>query len=127
MYIKDPDEGWTSGNGPSVFALNPGEGVWLQVPSTYIVTFTGQEVLHSTNPIPSGWSLKASIAPRPGIGGLPAFPFDKILRWNGSNYVQYILDPEDGWVPSAPSIRVGEGFWFQNGGAPKIWLQNLTP
>jgi hypothetical protein len=132
--INDPDDGWT---GPSSdpaavnTALNPGEGIFIQVGSQYVKTFVGEVVLDSTNSIPTGFSMKASVVPQAGLIqtdlGFPAANFDKILRWNFASqlYDQFILDPDDGWVPSQPNVRVAEGYFVQTG-ASKNWIRHFS-
>jgi hypothetical protein len=137
-YTLDPDDGWVGPGGPGdTFNLNPGEGVFVQVGSTYAVTFVGDVIQNSTNPVPAGFSLKASVVPQAGLIQTdllyPAANFDKILRWNGTAYVSYTLDPDDGWVGPGgpgdqPNIRVAEGFFIQTGAA-KVpgWVRNFVP
>ena len=111
--------------------LNPGEGIFIQVGSQYVKTFVGEVVLNSTNPVPSGFSMKASVVPQAGLIQtdllFPAANFDKVLRWNFGTqlYDQFILDPDDGWVPSQPNVRVAEGYFIQTGGT-KQWIRNFS-
>jgi hypothetical protein len=136
QYINDPDDGWTGPAGPGdVFALNPGEGVFVQVPSQYVKTFVGEVVLDSTNQIPASFSMRSSVVPQAGKVqtdlGFPAQNFDKIVRWSGTGYIQYILDPDDGWVGplgigDEPQVRVAEGFFVQNASPTKNWIRHFA-
>jgi hypothetical protein len=132
--INDPDDGWA---GPSSdpaavnTPLNPGEGIFIQVGSQYVKTFVGEVVLDSTNAIPAGFSLKSSVVPQAGLIqtdlGFPAASFDKVLRWNFASqlYEQSINDPDDGWTPSQPNVRVAEGYFVQKG-APANWIRHFS-
>ena len=127
--INDPDDGWV---GAAISTpLAPGEGFFIQVGSQYVKTFVGEVVLNSTNSVPSGFSMKSSVIPQAGLLQTdllyPAASFDKVLRWNfaGQLYDQFILDPDDGWVPSQPNVRVAEGYFIQTGVA-KNWIRNFA-
>jgi hypothetical protein len=137
QYINDPDDGWTGPSGPgNVFALNPGEGIFLQIPSgQYIKTFVGEVQLNSTNPVPNGFSLRSSVVPQAGRIQTdllyPANNLDKVFRWSGTAYTQYILDPDDGWtgplgIGDQPQLRVAEGVFIQNNSPTKNWIRNFT-
>jgi hypothetical protein len=122
----DPDQpGWTAN-----FTFNPGEGYFMNVGSQYVVTYVGEVVLNSTNPIPSGYSMRASALPQAGrlTADLlyPPNDFDTAYRFVNNAYVQFTYDPDaPGWTPSDPNIAVGEGF-FLNTGTAKNWIRNFS-
>jgi hypothetical protein len=122
----DPDDGWNN-----VVNLNPGEGYFIQVPAgpNYVKTYVGEVVLDSTNNVPAGFSLRASVVPQAGLVQtdllFPAANLDKVIKWTGSAYATSTLDPDDGWTPSQPNIAVGEGFFAQKG-APADWIRHFS-
>jgi len=122
--VNDPDDGWNN-----VFALNPGEGVFIQVPSQYIKTYVGEVQLNSTNSIPAGLSMRASVIPQAGLVQTdllyPAAALDKVIKWTGTAYSTSVNDPDDGWTPSQPSVAVGEGFFAQKSAAAN-WIRNFS-
>jgi hypothetical protein len=135
-YVNDPDDGWTGPGGiGDVFNLNPGEGVFIQIPAgpSYVKTFVGEVQLNSTNSVPSGFSMRASVIPQAGRVQTdllyPAANFDKVIKWTGSAYDTYVLDPDDGWTsnagPGEPTLKVAEGFFAQKT-APANWIRNFV-
>jgi hypothetical protein len=128
--------GWDNPN----IVLAPGEGFFLQNPrSTNVtVTFVG-EVPSGTlvNPLPAGFSLKASVVPQSGIldmspTGLqfPATDGDRIYRWTGTTYqiANYTRDDNNvlGWDnPPVATPEVGEGFFIFTPGA-KTWTRTFS-
>jgi hypothetical protein len=125
----DPDAGgWTA-----LMQVPPGTGVWLQVPvgPNYSNTFVGEVVLNSTNPIPTGFSLKSSVVPQSApiqaTLGIPLQNNDAVYFFNGVGYDVFALDPDaGGWTPSEPSPLVAQGFWVQNNsGVQKNWIRNF--
>jgi hypothetical protein len=114
--------------------VNPGDGIWIFSPagSPFTNTFVGEVKLDSTNAIPAGYSLKASVVPQAGLLqttlGYPTASGDAALIWNGIGYDVYSFDPDLGaWDPSEPNIPVGIGFWIYNNGAAKSWIRHFTP
>jgi hypothetical protein len=127
-HTYDPDDGWNN-----IVPLNPGEGYFIQVPAgpAYVKTYVGEVVLNSTNPVPSGFSLRASVIPQAGLVQtdllFPAVNLDKVIKWNGSAYVTHTLDPDDGWTGPGgqPTIKVGESFFAQKGSGTN-WVRNFS-
>ena len=126
----DPDAGgWTA-----PMQIPPGRGVWLQVPAgpIYTNTFVGDVVLNSTNPIPTGFSLKSSVVPQSALIqttlGIPLQNNDAVYFFNGTGYAIYALDPDaGGWTPNQPSPALAQGFWVQNNsGVQKSWIRNFS-
>jgi hypothetical protein len=138
QYVNDPDDGWTGPGGPgNVFALNPGEGVFLNLPAatTYVKTYVGEVVLNSTNPVPNGFSMRSSVIPQAGLVQTdllyPAGTFDRVYKFVGGAYVQYVNDPDDGWTGPGgpgqqPSLAVAEGAFFSNPSPLKNWIRNFN-
>jgi len=124
--LNDPDDGWNN-----IAVLNPGEGYFIQVPGgpNYVKTYVGEVVLNSTNNVPSGFSIRSSVIPQTGLVQsdllYPAANLDKVIKWTGSAYQTSTLDPDDGWVPSQPTINVGEGFFAQKGVSAN-WIRNFV-
>ena len=127
----DPDAGgWTA-----PLALNPGDGAWLQVPvgPNYTNTYVGEVVLDSTNPIPTGFSLKGSVVPQAALLqttlGIPLQNSDAVYFFNGVLYDIFAIDPDaGGWTPAEPTNIIAGGFWVQNNsGVPKQWIRHFTP
>jgi hypothetical protein len=126
----DPDAGgWTV-----PMTLKPGEGAWLQVPvgPPFTNTYVGEVLLNSTNPIPTGFSMKGSsvpqVAPIQATLGIPLQNNDAVYFFNGVGYDIFAIDPDaGGWTPSEPSPLVAQGFWVQNNsGTAKTWIRNFA-
>ncbi len=120
--------------------LNPGEGAWLESPSSFTLTFTG------TPHVPV---LPLSIAPGSsylvsrqtnGIGtyenivGLPPTAGVRVFQWTGSGYHMSSFDPDlGGWDPAEPSAAVGEALWIQPAGSsgpppvPQSYFIDIVP
>jgi len=138
IYFKDPDQGWTDANtsNPGSFVLNPGEGVFIHASATYVKTYVGEVVLNSTNPVPAGFSMRASVIPQAGLVqtdlGYPAGVNDKFSKFENNAYHIYFVDPDQGWTdantsnPVEPSVAVGEGGFIQNAGTSKNWVRNFN-
>jgi hypothetical protein len=124
--VFDPDDGWT----PNV-PLNPGEGAFIQVPAgpNYVKTYVGEVILNSTNNVPAGFSIRGSVIPQTGLVQTdllyPAVNLDKVIKWTGVAYQTFVLDPDDGWTPSQPTIQVGESFFAQKGVSAN-WIRNFS-
>jgi len=138
-YAKNKNTGltnWTP-DGP----LNPGVGVWVRTPvgsGTKTAVFVGnvlQGVNHNPN-IPAGGGFALLGSMKPVQGGLttdlkyqPALN-DTVYIYNGVGYNQssYAKNKNTGltnWVPSEPTIQIGQGFWLKTV-AGSVWNQNFT-
>jgi hypothetical protein len=136
--------GWidASFNAAQPPALPPGKGFFFYNPgAATTVTFVGQVVPGpgATNALalPAGYSLIGS--PLPAAAAVDAAPLSlpkldglQMLQWNGKGYVYSSYDSGfGGWVDSAfvtkaaPTIGIGEGFFFYNPGAASSWNQSL--
>lgn len=107
--------GWDNAN----MVMAPGEGFFVLLKGAdTTITFVG-EVMQGTlsNPLPKGFSLRASQVPQAGklqadlkftpAAGDTIYTFDP-----ASGYTIYAFDPDlGGWDPSDPQIAVGQAFW----------------
>jgi len=109
--------GWDDGS----VTLEPGEGALAFNPTadTLTWTFIGDVAEGSlSNPVPAGFSLKASQVPQAGVVdtdlGLPVADGDSIFRLVDGAYVgsSYFF----GWDVE-PNVNVGEGFFVFKGAA----------
>ena len=97
----------------------PGEGALLFNPTSDYrpLSFVGNVLQGSfSTPIPSGFSLRSSLIPKPGrlFGDLdfPAMEGDVIHIFDREKQ-DYVLHPYDAekWAADSPVIGVGESFW----------------
>jgi hypothetical protein len=115
----------------------PGEGVFVFNPSTsptgnLTVTFVGEVPQGSlSNPLPQGFSIKASQVPQAGpvtTLGLPGVQGDIIYEWDPvtDKYIASSFDDIDNtWLPQVPNIAVGEAFFlFKN--AAGTWNRTFS-
>jgi hypothetical protein len=113
--------------------LPPGTGAFLFVPNSTTVTFVGEVPQGSlTNSISANFSLLSHIVPQ-SIGleaaGLTGGDGDQVLFWDAANQrfkdaIVYIGGL--GWLPNDPTPAVGEGFFYFNAGAAKLWTRNFS-
>jgi hypothetical protein len=125
--------GWhpQSGNtNDPVLNLPLGEGFLIWTPERWTNIFIGEVPQGSlTNPVPAGYSLKASIVPQAGSLtslGFPALPNDEV--WRGVPPIlsfYYFEEFTYVWYPTEPILSVGEGF-FLYAVDSRIWLRNFT-
>jgi hypothetical protein len=130
------------GTGPAATAeVLPGRGAFVFNPNAagtapLTLTFVGEVPQGNlSNPIPTGFSIKASQVPQAGkpetLGTLPGALGDKIFRYNKAQQTYYTASnfiPGAGWVPATQPIEVGEAFFFfrapQNGAA--AWTRTFS-
>jgi hypothetical protein len=120
-------------NSPSE-RLVPGEGSIFYNPTSDYKThsFVG-DVLHgqASIPIPSGFSMRSSVIPRPGHLvedlGFPIAEGDVIHLFDRDQQ-KYNLHPyEDGkWKAGPPILSVGESFWVAKS-EPGNWVEKFVP
>jgi len=111
----------------------PGEGAIIFNPTSDYrpLSFMGN-VMHGSFsvPIPSGFSMRSSLVPRPGQLvadlGFPMTDGDVIHLFDREKqkYVLYKYDAER-WESDPPVIGVAESFWVAKT-APGTWKQNLV-
>ena len=115
--------------------VNPGEGFFFNLPSgTATLTFVGDVPQGNlTNGISANYSLLSSVVPQVVAIDNPAFNFpvadgDTVLQWNSN--AQTFAEPLSyidglGWLPNAPTITVGEGF-FYNSLSSRNWTRSFS-
>jgi hypothetical protein len=123
--------GWDVGGDVT---LSPGEGGFYMSPIATTLTFVG-EILQGrlTNTLPIGqYVIRSAMVPQAGTPsalGIPGEDGDILQLYHGSNsaYVYDSLVP--GWVPSEPTIGVGEPFWYKKAWASKTnqWILEYWP
>jgi len=125
--------GWAGGVAAANAALNPGGGVFVQVPSAATVTVVGNVLQGAlAKPYPAGFSILSSKVPQAGLlqtdlGYAPGSG-DLVYKFNsaGQNYPPASsYGTKGGWAPSQPSMGVGEAFFLSStlGGT---WTRNFT-
>jgi hypothetical protein len=133
------DLGWYPLSGDTndpVLNLPPGEGFFIWTPTNWTATFVG-EVAQGVliNPLLANYSLKASMVPQAGLLQtdllFPPFAGDQVWRWVRPGFSPYAYDNLDGgWVPSEPSVAVGEGFFLYRSPDQATtnhwWVRNFT-
>jgi len=118
--------------------LNPGEGAFVNCPNNTNLTFVGEVVTGSTNPIPAGFSLKGSVVPQStNLTALkfPAGDGDLIYKFNASSQA-YLPSTSFidgfGWDgvegTNGPSISVGESVFVfrQPSNGSTNWVRNFV-
>lgn len=122
--------------GANTMTLNPGEGFFVKngTAADVKLTFVGEVVQGPavTLSIPNGYSLLGSPIPQEGKlktdlqlpikNGQAVFLF----KADGSGYDKRSFS-FGSWIGGEPTLRVGEGFWFNSGttGATN-WTRNFT-
>ena len=113
--------------------LGAGEGAIVFNPSTDYksLSFVG-DVLQGTHstPIPAGFSLRTSLAPRPGrLDTDLGFPIDEgdVVHVFDRDKQAYVLHPftNGAWSPHPPVMGVGESFWIAKKEA-RNWQSNIS-
>jgi hypothetical protein len=129
--FDDIDLAWVPDGNVS---LAPGEGGFFVSPVAATLTFVGEVRQGSlTNSLPKNTKvIRASIVPQAGRIttdlGLPAEPGDQAFLY-ANGFTSYTFDDIDlAWVPSEPSVVVGQGFFFtKNPAATQTnWIRNFT-
>ena len=117
--------------------INPGEGFFINLPlgATATLTFVGEvpQGANLSNPISANYSLLSSIVPQAislddPAANFPAQDGDIVLQW--SPLTQGFRAPLSyidgvGWVPTAPTPAVGEGF-FYNTLTARTWTRTFS-
>ena len=105
-------------------------------------TFAGTVILSQSPSLVVGYSVVASAPPIAGAldsanFSMPLQSGDGIILWNGGGYSTYAFvnygpgytwqAPDGSYSDTAPSVSVGQGFFYSNGQAsPEVWTQNLV-
>ena len=109
--------------------LLPGSGIFYQAGAAFTNTFVGNVMTGNlSNPIPAGFSLKASRAPvsdtLDGLG-LPGSFGDTVYAFrNGAYQSSTYLGTWSALTP--PNVAVGEAFWVQASAAGN-WTRSFSP
>jgi len=119
----------TNWSNPDVLP-GPGEGAFLFNPGKTAVTLTflGKVLpAGTTNNIPSGYSLRSSVAPIPGqldtALGMPVAVGDVVYRYDSKKgYLVSVYGPT-GWTLK-PVLKVGESFFIQKM-TPASWTNSV--
>jgi hypothetical protein len=137
-FINGP--GWLAGGS---ITFNPGEGIFIQIPAgipgnSTNITFVGTVVQSNATPttvtVNPGYNIAASQAPVSGLlttqlGYQPqnldtVYVFSPATQSYPSSF-QYITGP--GWLPTEPSVSVGQSVWIQNlSGSANVWTNNFV-
>jgi subtilisin family serine protease len=110
--------------------LAVGEGAMIELPSATNQCFVGEFPQgYLVNPVPSGWSIRASKVPMSGevVSDLGAtiWEGDIVMRWVDGAYEVYAYRngmwiDDQGEEVSEPAISIGESFWIVK---PTDWEQ----
>jgi hypothetical protein len=125
--------GWLGGG---TIGFNPGQGIFLQLPSPASVTFVGSVVQGpTTNAIPSGFSIVGSQPPVAGLmqttlnyqptSGDTLYYFDPVSQSYPISYVYAGVWFGPGGPGDEPSLAVGQAIFLQAAGA-NSWVNNYT-
>jgi len=125
---------WSAG--ASTATLNPGEGIFLSVPTGTNFTFVGNVLQGSeTNQfIAPGFTLLGSKIPLSGglqttlqytpVNGDSVDIYDQSLNSGAGGYHPFVFSTRGGWSPSEPQIAPGVGFFLST--TSSSWVQNFT-
>jgi hypothetical protein len=125
--------GWLPDN-----TVNPGEGIFVNIPPgpSATLTFVGEVPQGNlTNHISGNYTLLSSVVPQQltldsAAANLPVQDGDFVLKWDAAN--QRFFDPINyveglGWLPSAPTVGVGEGFFYNTTPAgARTWSRTFS-
>jgi len=127
--------GWLP-NTAGTNSFGPGEAVFIKAPPAAAAitnTFVGNVMVGSfTNNIGTGFSLIGNIIADGGaVTNLNFIPptGTSLLKWKEDGIGGYTSFSKvtfgSGWLPSVPSVDVGQGF-FVNAGTPFQWIRVFT-
>ena len=99
--------------------LPVGEGFFINVPSATTITLIGEVSQNNNKTLADGINLLSlPLAVSGGltdVGGLVASEGDVVYQWTGTGFgAKEFVDGS--WSPSAPTIKVGEGFFLKGSG-----------
>jgi len=107
----------------------PGNGVFVRVDAAATVTFVGEVPAGNlSNPIPQGFSIKASQVPQAGTATALEFPAaegDQIFVFNEATQAYVTSTYSFGEWDRVPSIDVGEAVFVRTDAA-KNWTRNFN-
>jgi hypothetical protein len=122
--FDDLDNAWLPAVTAAQITFGPGEGVFIRNPTAtaFKVTFVGEVPTGPlSNPIPAGFSIRSSQVPQAGKVttdlGLPAAGGDTIYQYNPTtqkyNDAATFDDLDNKWLPTEPTVDVGEAFFIR--------------
>lgn len=124
--FDEDEEAWTID-----YSLNPGEGVFINAPEAFTVTFVGEvKAGFHTVELPAGWSIVSSPTPVAGtleeIGLTSAVDFnDAVYKFeNGAYLTPSIFDEDEEAWSIDYNIAVGEAFFLKKASA-SIWTRTF--
>jgi len=128
-YLYNASGHW-QGGGVGTATLNPGEGLFVNVPVSTNITFVGQVLQGSqtNHNIAAGYSMLGSIIPLSGgvqtsLQYTPAIHDQVYLFGTVAGYVSYLYSGTR-WLPSEPQMGPGTGIFLLTTG--NTWVQNFT-
>ncbi len=123
--FDEDDEEWTTD-----FSLNPGEGVFVNTPEAFTITFVG-EVKAGTHSVelPAGWSIVSSPTPVAGnldeIGLTAAVEYnDAVYKYENGKYTISIFDEDEEEWSIDVNVGVGEAFFLKKASA-SVWTRTF--
>jgi len=129
IFDEDEEDWYFTGE---EFDVNPGEGIFVNAPEAFTVTFVG-EVKAGTHsvPLPAGWSMVASPTPVAGdlneIGLTSAVEFNDaaIPYVNGVGFGPTALydEDEEDWMNNF-NVAVGQAFFLKKANA-STWTRTF--
>jgi len=114
--------------------LAPGEGCFFKSPVATTLTFVGEVIQGSTtNILPINLqAMRSSIVPQQGKITtdllLPGEAGDQLFRYAGGFSAFAFDDVDLVWLPSEPTINVGEAFFYKKASTStnSKWIRNFT-
>jgi hypothetical protein len=124
--------------------LSPGEGAWINPPTSFAHTFVGEVQLSSSVSLVSGFNMVGSVLPQslpldglandgsptaPAGLGYPVGEGDSVFRFDpvSDTYTQdtYAGGAWEGDSGGPPTPNISEGFWI-NAAGPRTWSRNFV-
>jgi hypothetical protein len=144
-FMQFVDSAWEGDEGFADVAVGPGEGIWINSPSSFAHTFVGEVQLASSLSLLSGFNMVSSVLPQalPLTGnpndGVAAAPVglgfqiaegDQVYQFRPADDQFTFSQFADGqWEgdngDAVPSIGISEAFWI-NLSSPRSWSRNFV-
>jgi hypothetical protein len=137
QFIQFVDGAWEGDN--VNMTLGPGEGVFINPPSSFPVTFVGEVALSSSVALAPGFQIVSSALPQalPLTGNPPAglgFPIgegDQVYQYNATTdsykfnqFVDGAWEGDDLGQPPTPAI--GESFYYKRAAGTANWTRTFS-
>jgi len=130
-------KGWIGDTIHAGIAMAPGQGFFIQSPSSNNIVFVGQVMQNigpKTHVVGNGFSIVSSLVPIAGlitsntnINYVPS-QNDQVLQWDVVNQTFFsasTFNTKKGWIGNGePNVQVGESFFLSTTG--NNWVQNFT-